>query len=170
MQAFDDIDCMTLNRFYNNFLKSRGDPQYNLVLLGVWTVDFKNRYKYLTNEPENSDFHRLVLRGTSHVRPRPDNSERFGSGSLIASFARRSVAGFDPDEMNWLGYTWMKEYNNDELPSMVQIADGLIAEAKLQLVLAMGKLSTEKSVYEAQANIAKTWQELFALPNVTDPN
>ena len=53
---------------------------------------------------------------------------------------------------------------------MVQIADGLIAEAKLQLVLAMGKVSTQKSVLEAQANIAKTWQELFALPNVTDPN
>ena len=64
----------------------------------------------------------------------------------------------------------MKEHNNWKLPSMVQIADGLIAEAKLQLVLAMGKVSTQKSVLEAQANIAKTWQELFALPNVTDPN
>ena len=26
MEAFDDIDCMTLNRFYNNYLKSKGDP------------------------------------------------------------------------------------------------------------------------------------------------
>ena len=53
---------------------------------------------------------------------------------------------------------------------MAQISDGLIAEAKLQLVLAMGKVSTEKSVLEAQTNIAKTWQELFAHPKVTDPN
>ena len=74
MQAFDDIDCMTLNRFYNNFLKSNGDPHFNLVLLGVWTVDFKNRYKFLTNEPENTEMYRVVLRGTSHLRPRPDNS------------------------------------------------------------------------------------------------
>lgn len=53
---------------------------------------------------------------------------------------------------------------------MKQIADGLINEAKLQLVLAMGKVSTQKSVLEAQANIAKTWQKLFALSNIEDPN
>ena len=34
----------------------------------------------------------------------------------------------------------------------------------------MGKVSTQKSVLEAQANIGKTWQELFAHPKVTDPN
>ena len=113
----------------------------------------------------------MVLRGITHLRPRPDNSERFGSGSLIATLAQRNAFGdFDGDTFNWLGKTWVKEQNNDKLPSMVQIADGLIAEAKLQLVLAMGKVSTQKSVLEAQANIAKTWQELFALPNVADPN
>ena len=79
-------------------------------------------------------------------------------------------AGHDKNEKNWLGKTWKDEYNGGKLPSMAQIADGLIAEAKLQLVQAMGKQSTEKSVFEAHANIAKTWQELFALPNVTDPN
>ena len=53
MEAFDDIDCMTLNRFFNNYLKSRGDPQYNLLLLGYWTVDLKNRFKFHTSEPGN---------------------------------------------------------------------------------------------------------------------
>ena len=110
MQAFDDIECMTLNRFYDNYLKSKGDPQYNLVLLGVWTIDFKNRYKFLTSEPENSEFNHLVLRGTSHIRPRSDNSERFGSGSLIATLAERSAFGNDYwKERNWLGSTWKKE-------------------------------------------------------------
>ena len=52
---------------------------------------------------------------------------------------------------------------------MKQISDGLIAEAKFQLLQAMGKVSTQKSVLEAQANIAKTWEELFALPQV-NPN
>ena len=64
----------------------------------------------------------------------------------------------------------MKENNSSKLPSVEKIADGLIEEAKLQLVLAMGKVSTKKLVLEAQANITKTWQELFAIPNVTDPN
>ena len=107
MQAFDDIDCMTLNRFHNNYLKSKGDPEYNLVLLGVWTVDFKNRYKFLTNEPENLNFHRVVLRGISHRRPRPNNSERFGSGSIIATLAQRNAFG-DSIGYNWLGSTWRK--------------------------------------------------------------
>ena len=34
----------------------------------------------------------------------------------------------------------------------------------------MGKVSSQKSVLEAQANIGKTWEELFAHPKVTDPN
>ena len=106
MQSFDDIDCMTLNRFYNNYLKSNGDSSYNLVLLGVWTVDLKNRLKFLTNEPENLELHRMVLRGSSHRRPRPDNSERFGSGSIIATLAQRSITGFKLEEYNWLGFTW----------------------------------------------------------------
>ena len=53
---------------------------------------------------------------------------------------------------------------------MKQISDGLIAEAKFQLLQAMGKVNTQELVLEAQANIAKTWQELFAHPKVTDPN
>ena len=71
--------------------------------------------------------------------------------------------------MNWLGNTWRNKHNNRKLPSMKQISDGLIAEAKFQLLQAMGKISTQKSVLEAQANIAKTWEELFALSQV-NPN
>ena len=34
----------------------------------------------------------------------------------------------------------------------------------------MGKLGAQNSVLEAQTNIAKTWQDLFSLTEVTDPN
>ena len=34
----------------------------------------------------------------------------------------------------------------------------------------MGKVCNQKLVFEAQVNIAKTWQDLFAHPQVTDPN
>ena len=77
-------------------------------------------------------FYRIVFRGISHRRPRPENSQRFGSGSLIASLTQRS--GFEDGEYNWLGKTWMDKHNGAKLPSMNQIADGLITEAKLQLV------------------------------------
>ena len=55
--------------------------------------------------------YQMVFRGISHRRPRPENSQRFGSGSLIATLSQRSVAGWDGNEMNWLGSTWMEEHN-----------------------------------------------------------
>ena len=53
MQAFDDIDNQTIERFYNNYQISNGDPQYRIVVLGYWTVDIKLRIKYLSEEPDN---------------------------------------------------------------------------------------------------------------------
>ena len=55
-----------------------------IVVLGVWTVDVKLRLKFLTDEPENLRMYRVVMRGTSHQRRRPENSTRFGSETLIA--------------------------------------------------------------------------------------
>ena len=53
MEAFDDIDNQTIERFYNNYLISNGDPQYRIVVLSYWTVDLKLRFKYLSEEPSN---------------------------------------------------------------------------------------------------------------------
>ena len=45
------------------------------------------------------------------------------------------------DDLNWLGWTWKREYNNRKNPSLSQIEQGLIAEAMFQIELAMGKFS-----------------------------
>ena len=100
MQAFDNIDGQTIERFYNNYLASNGDKKYRYVILGVWTVDVKDRLKMLTEEPENTSMHRIVLRGTVHERQRPTNS-RFGGGSLIAPLKLRDITAENNDDNNY---------------------------------------------------------------------
>ena len=61
-------------------------------------------------------------------------------------------------------------YGDPKLPSLNQIEGGLIAEAMLQLTLAMGKVSDQRIVFKAKNNIKKTWEELLAGPDVKDRN
>ena len=44
---------------------------------------------------------------------------------------------------------------------MNQISLGLIAEAMVQLKLAMGSVKDQKAALEAQANIKITWEDLL---------
>ena len=46
--------------------------------------------------------------------------------------------GKSAPQANWLGRTWAIEYNDSKYPSMNQISQGLIAEARLQIKLALG--------------------------------
>ena len=63
MEAFSDIENMTIERFYNNYIKSNGDAQHRIVVLGLWSVDIKERLKFLTDEPDNAEMHRFFIRG-----------------------------------------------------------------------------------------------------------
>ena len=63
MEAFSDIENMTVERFYNNYIKSKGDAQHRIVELGLWSIDIKERLKFLTDEPDNAEMHRIVIRG-----------------------------------------------------------------------------------------------------------
>ena len=63
MIAFNDIESMTIERFYKEFMKSRGHKKYRIVILGKWSLDFIKRIKYLTDDPSNTEEHYLVLRG-----------------------------------------------------------------------------------------------------------
>ena len=83
MEPFEDIDNITIERFYQNYTKSNNDPQYRIVYLGEWTVDIACQIKYPSDEPENTQMHRFIIRGKTHHRARPENS-RFGGGSLLA--------------------------------------------------------------------------------------
>ena len=58
IEAFENIETQTIERFNTNYIKFNGDPQYRLVNLGVWTVDIKLRLSMLTEEPENLCIHR----------------------------------------------------------------------------------------------------------------
>ena len=54
MVPFDYIDSITLDWFHKNFVKSNGDPQFRIVVLGSWTVDIKYRLKFLTDDPDDT--------------------------------------------------------------------------------------------------------------------
>ena len=54
------------------------------------------------------------------------------------------------------------------MASLNQIEAGLIAEAQLQLRMAMGKVKDQQKAITAQNNIKETWQELLAFANVPD--
>lgn len=71
----------------------------------------------------------------------------------------------------------MKEFNKwdgeyytltKHLPSLNQISAGLIAEAIVQLKLAMGNIKDQKSALEAQENIRKTWEDLLSKAQIED--
>jgi len=118
--------------------------------------------------------YRKVIRGAVHERRRPENS-RFLAGSDTDSLVFRKITEGQGKEwkekmaeMNWLGVSWMKELNENKMASLNQIEKGLIAEAMVQLRLAMGKVKDQQSALQAQANIKKTWQDLLAEAEVVD--
>ena len=63
MEAFDDIENLTIERFYNNYINSNGDQKYRIVELGTWSVDIKLRLMVLTHEPGKFELYRIVIRG-----------------------------------------------------------------------------------------------------------
>ena len=54
MEPFPDIDNMTIERFYNNFMNSKGDPQHRIVELGLWSIDIKLKIKFFTDNPNDT--------------------------------------------------------------------------------------------------------------------
>ena len=102
-------------------------PEYRFVNLGLWTYDIKKLYKFLTADPDNKEMHRMVIRGQTHSRQRPQNS-RFVAGSYGDSLTQLSITDHSYNEYggNWLGWTWFVEHNNKKEPSLNQIEKGLI--------------------------------------------
>ena len=52
MEPFDYIDSIKLDWYHKNYVKSKGDAQFRIVVLGKWTVDIKFRLKFLTDDPD----------------------------------------------------------------------------------------------------------------------
>ena len=167
MEPFEDIDCMTIERFYCNFTKSKGDPQFRVVTLGPWSVNIKDFIKFQTTQPGNFMMYRKIYRGQTHIRKRPDSlkNSRFTVGLEFDSLTKRSVSDAD---YNWLGREWQWNHNNFLNPTLNQIERGLVAEAIVQIQLAMGKISNQQDIIDAKANIKKTWEELLSEARVPD--
>ena len=105
---------MTVERFYNNYINSKGDSQHQVVVLGLWSVDIQRRIRYSTVKPEEMKEHRIVIRGQTHIRNRPEN-QRFVVGSENDTLNKIKIT---QDDFNWLGFTWCKKLNKGKMPSL----------------------------------------------------
>ena len=125
---------MTIERFYQNYVKSNGiDQAHRYAILGLWTVDLKKQIMFLSEEPDKVEQHRLVLRSHTHKRVRVDTL-RFSSPvetgfKEFRDLVHTGEAGEINEQANWVGRTWWKKINNGILPTLMQIEEGLIAEA-----------------------------------------
>ena len=72
MESFDDIECMTLERKYKVYVESKGDIQFQIVVLGPYSVDLKSRLKFSSSDPDDPKEKHLVIRYQSHHRRRAD--------------------------------------------------------------------------------------------------
>ena len=151
---------MTIERFYQNYVKSNGiDQAHRYAILGLWTVDLKKQIMFLSEEPDKVEQHRLVLRSNSHKRVRVDTL-RFSSpvDTGFKEFRNLVFAG-DPkkdktnEQANWVGRTWFKKINNEIYPSLMQIEEGLLAEAMEQLSLEMMNVKSGQVHIDAKHNI-----------------
>ena len=48
MEALENIESQTVEKFYRKYLESNGNSKFGIVVLGVWTVDLKKHVKMLT--------------------------------------------------------------------------------------------------------------------------
>ena len=114
---------MTLERKYHIFVASEYHKKYQLTNLGKFTVDFKHMKLFVTADPTNATLYNLVKRGVNHIRPRPDDNDRFSQAILTYR------DGMDGDyNINFLGEAWAKKHKgySYKYPSMKEIFDGIM--------------------------------------------
>ena len=100
---------MTLERKYHIFVASDYQKKYQLTNLGKFTVDFKHMKLFVTAEPSETSLYNLVKRGVNHIRPRPDDNDRFSQAILTYRDGK-----YDP---NFLGEAWAKKHTK-RFPSL----------------------------------------------------
>ena len=77
MEPFDNVESMTIERFYKIYCAS--NKQFGkIVILGIYSVDLEKMEIRKTKEEDGKVGERFkVFRGKSHARERPSNSKRF---------------------------------------------------------------------------------------------
>jgi hypothetical protein len=118
---------------------------------------------FVTTDSSNTSLYNLVKRGVNHLRPRPDDNAKFSQAILTYR------DGMDGDyQSNFLGKAWARK-NNKGYPSMKEIFDGIMEEAKEEVRLTSGCLVGSQMLLDAQANICETWELLLDLVDPKNP-
>ena len=69
------------------------------------TVDLKHKKMFLTLDKFNAAHHKLVMQGSSHLRPRSNGSDRF-KDALNTERDGANLGLYEGD--NFLGFEWAK--------------------------------------------------------------
>ena len=106
---------MTIERFYQNYIKSKGNPKYRDVVLGEWTVNLQKMLLVKSEYPDDTEHHRIVIRGNTHKRRRVDNS-KYSSAITVNLPDRELWEEHDHDKgqyaIRWLACEWYYNHNN----------------------------------------------------------
>jgi len=117
--------------------------------MGKLTVDLKHMKQFVTMDKLNASHYKTVMQGSDHIRPRPEGHGRFSD----ALATERDGAKWD---LNFLGKAWQEKFGK-EWPSLNEVFEGIIMEAKNQLKEDSGCPEGSKLLQEAMDNISATW-------------
>ena len=102
---FDNIDSMTIERFYQNYIESKGDLKYRDVILGEWTVNLQKMLLVKSEHPDDTEHHRIVIRGNTHKRRRVDNSKY--SSAITVKLPDRELWEYDDPNKGKYAESWL---------------------------------------------------------------
>ena len=90
MEPVDSLQSQTIERKWQMRLQTNGlNDDHRYACLGKFSADFELMQMVLSDDPANTEQHRMLLRGHSHKRGRGDES-RFNS-PITVSLEERSI-------------------------------------------------------------------------------
>ena len=84
-EALNNIESQTIERYHKKYMNSNGDPKFRYVNIGLWTADLKKKILMPTADLSNENLYRILFRGNTHKRPRPNDEKRFCSSGAGAN-------------------------------------------------------------------------------------
>jgi hypothetical protein len=107
--------------------------------MGKLTVDLKHKKLFVTMDKFNAKFYQDVKQGPNHIRPRPEDNERFSAAFNDPTERDGGGAGYAAS--NFLGKAWAKKKGfklnmfgvYTDYPSLNEIFQGLMMEAALEV-------------------------------------
>ena len=115
MESLNDIESMTLERKYKNYLDSKGDFKFRIVVLGPYSVDLKSRLKFSSSDPDDPSKTHLVMRGHTHHRRRASllKESRFTVGSDSDQFVKITAFRDNNNPLRTLKDIWYLRHHGN---------------------------------------------------------